>query len=162
MVSRHARVCPVFFEITNHQHLWIGLNDFVDCLHVVIYMLLDIHWSYKNMRFWVGIVRQGLSANQIARCCKLKILEANQFAGFFTLDLFGLLILKPGIDCCIVTFSRLHPTMMGALPFRILVDRFTIFNSNPMQHLRWSSLCQMLANWWRLMTDTGVLYQTLS
>ena len=47
---------------------------------------------------------------------------------------------------------------------------FTIFNSRPMKHLRWSSLCQMLANGWRLLTVvtksvilkvTGYLYPTL-
>ena len=31
-----------------------------------------------------------------------QILLANQFAGFFTFDLFGLLILTPGIHCYIV------------------------------------------------------------
>ena len=82
-------------------------------------MLLDIHWSYKNMSFWVGIVRNGLSANLIAKCFELKkyqvdflyvvsrlplklqkyyswvgydtkiiLASANQFAVFFTFDLF--------------------------------------------------------------------------
>ena len=33
-----------------------------------------LHWSYKNI-FWAGIVRHSLSANQIARCFKLKKLK---------------------------------------------------------------------------------------
>ena len=78
------------------------------------------------------IVWHRLSANQIVRCFKLKkrknymryqvdfllslklqkisyyfglcwkILLANQFAGFFTFDLFDLLILIPGVHCYIV------------------------------------------------------------
>ena len=36
-------------------------------LQVVICILLDIHWSYKNMLFWAGIVRHSLSSSQIAR-----------------------------------------------------------------------------------------------
>ena len=35
--------CPKLSEITNHQYLWKGLSDFVDFLHVVICILLDIH-----------------------------------------------------------------------------------------------------------------------
>ena len=64
--------CPKFSEVTNHQFLWKGSCDFVDFLQVVICILLDIHWSYKNMLFWAGIVRHSLSANQIVRCFKLK------------------------------------------------------------------------------------------
>ena len=44
-------------------------------LHVVICILLDIHWSYKNMLFWAGIVRHRLSFNQIVRCFKRNKLE---------------------------------------------------------------------------------------
>ena len=51
------------------------LSDFVDFLHVAIYMLLDIHWIYKNMPFLVGIVRHWLSTNQVARCFKFTKLE---------------------------------------------------------------------------------------
>ena len=51
------------------------LSDFVDFLHVAIYMLLDIHWIYKNMLFLVGIVRHWLSTNQVARCFKFTKLE---------------------------------------------------------------------------------------
>ena len=109
--------------------LWKGLSDFIDFLHVIICILLDIHWSCKNMVFWAGIVRHRLSANQIVGCFELKILKsymryqvdfllplnlqkiscyfglccklllANQFAGFFTFDLFNLLILIPGVHC---------------------------------------------------------------
>ena len=77
------------------------------------------------MLFWVDIVRHRLSAYQAVRCFKLtkldnymryqvdfllplklqkyavlgydpKVLLANQFAGFFTIDLFDMLILIPG------------------------------------------------------------------
>ena len=64
-----------FSEITNGQYLWKELSDFADFLDVVICILLDIHWSYKNMLFLTGIVRHRLSTNQIVRCFKLKKLE---------------------------------------------------------------------------------------
>ena len=93
--------------------------------------VMDIHWSYQNLLFRAGIVWYRLSANQIFRCFKLrklknymryqvdfllplklqkiyffglcqKILWANQFPGFFTFDLFDLLILIPGGHCYIV------------------------------------------------------------
>ena len=35
--------CPKFSEITNCQYVCIGFSDFVDFLHVVIWILLDIH-----------------------------------------------------------------------------------------------------------------------
>ena len=84
------------------------------------------------MLFWAGIIRHSLSANQIVRCFKrkklqkdmrypvdvllplnleeiyailcddLKILLANQFAGFLTFGLFDLLNLILGIYCYIV------------------------------------------------------------
>ena len=96
------------------------------------FILLDIHWSYKNMLLWVGIARSRLSTNQILRCFKQEKLEnhmrchvdfllllelqknhafwgydpqnllADLFTGFFTFELFDLLILIPGIHCCIV------------------------------------------------------------
>ena len=69
---------PKFSETTDQQYLWIGLSDFVGFLQVVIWILLDIHWSYKNMLFWAGIIRHSLSANQIVRCFKLKKLESNR------------------------------------------------------------------------------------
>ena len=59
--------CPKFSELTNCQYLWKRLNDFVGFLHAVICILLDIHWSYKNMLFQAGIVRHRLSANRIVR-----------------------------------------------------------------------------------------------
>ena len=71
----HGPTCPKFPEATNHQYLWKGSCDFVDFLQAVICILLDIHWSYKNMLFWAGIVRHSLSANQIVRCFKLKKLK---------------------------------------------------------------------------------------
>ena len=51
------------------------MNDFVDFLYEVVSILLDIHWSYKNMLLLASIVRRRLSANQIARCFKLKNLK---------------------------------------------------------------------------------------
>ena len=71
----YGLACSKLSEATNRQFLWKGLSDFVDFLQVVICILLDIHWSYKNMLFWVGIVRHSLSANQIVRCFKLKKLK---------------------------------------------------------------------------------------
>ena len=102
--------------------------------HVVIFILLDIHWSYQHLLFWASIVRQRLSANQIVRCFKLKKLEnylryqvdfllplklqkicyfglcckillANQFAEFFTFNLFYLLIVVQRVHCYIVLVS---------------------------------------------------------
>ena len=113
--------------LTNDLMSWAHwLNNF--CVLTV----MDIHWSYQNLLFWAGIVWHRLSANQIVRCFELKklkncmryqvdfllplklqkisyyfglcwkILLANQFAGFFTFDLFDLLILIPGVHCYIV------------------------------------------------------------
>ena len=63
----------------NHQYLWKWLCNFVNFLHLVfciaICILLDIHGSYKNMLFLVGITRHRLSANQIVKCFKLKKLK---------------------------------------------------------------------------------------
>ena len=39
-----------------------------------------------------------------------------------------------------------HVTMLG-----IFVDHVTIFNSSPVQHLRWSSLSQKIGNDWKLL-----------
>ena len=58
---------PKFSKITNCQYPWKGLSGFVDFFHAVIWILSDIHWSYKNRLFWAGIVRHRLSANQIVR-----------------------------------------------------------------------------------------------
>ena len=74
----YGLACPKFSETTDQQYLWIGLSDFVGFLEVVIWILLDIHRSYKNMLFWAGIIRHSLSANQIVRCFKLKKLESNR------------------------------------------------------------------------------------
>ena len=57
--------CTKFSEITNRRYLRNRFSDFVDFLHVVICILLDIHWSCKNMLFWVGTVRHRFSANHI-------------------------------------------------------------------------------------------------
>ena len=113
----YGPACLKFSEITNRQYLWKGFSDFVDFFHAVMCILLDIHWSYKKMLFWVNTVRYRIPANQIVRCFKLKNskciwctklafcyhwsyekyailsygpnnLLANQFAEFFTFDLF--------------------------------------------------------------------------
>ena len=47
--------CPKFSEITNYQHLWWRLSDFVDFLPVVICILFDIRWSYQNLLFWLAL-----------------------------------------------------------------------------------------------------------
>ena len=73
----YGPTCPKFSEATHHQYLLKGSSDFVDFLQVVICILLDIYWSYKNMLFWAGIVMHSLSANQIVRCFKLKKLKKN-------------------------------------------------------------------------------------
>ena len=111
------------------------LMNWADWLNICVLRVMDIHWSYQYLLFWTGIVWHRLSANQIVRCFKLKkckncmryqvdvllplklqkisyyfglcqkILLANQFAWFFTFDLFDLLILIPGVHCYIVLVS---------------------------------------------------------
>ena len=124
----HGPACPKFSEATNHQCIWKWLCDFVDFLLVVICMLLDIHWNYKNMLFWTGIVRHSHSVNQNVKCFKLKKLKkdmmyqvdfllplrleeilcynpktllVNQFAEYFSFGLFDLLNVMPGVHCYI-------------------------------------------------------------
>ena len=101
-------------------------------MHVVICILLEIHWSYKICYFWLllsGIDSQSIRLTDILNLknsktiwgtklifCYLwsytkyhailgydpqKIL-ANQFPGFFTFDLFDLLIWIQGVHCYIV------------------------------------------------------------
>ena len=64
----YCPACPKFSEITNRQYPW-------KVILLIFCMFLDIHKSYKNMLFWVVIVRHMLSTNQIVRCFKLKRLE---------------------------------------------------------------------------------------
>ena len=71
----YGPACPKFSEATNHQYLWKWSCEFVDFVLAVICILLDIHWNYKNMLFWAGIVRHRLCANQFVRCFKLKKLK---------------------------------------------------------------------------------------
>ena len=112
--------------LTNDLMNWADwLND------ICVLRVMDIHWSYQNLLFWAGIVWYRLSENQIVRCFKLKklksymkyqvdfllplkvqklyyfglcreILLANQFPGFFTFDLFDVLILIPGVHCIVL------------------------------------------------------------
>ena len=116
--------------LANYLMNWADwLND------IFILRVVDIHWSYQNLLFWADIVWYRLSANQIGRYFKLKNLKnymryhvdflllmklqkryyfglclkivlPNQFAGFFTFDLFDLLILIPGVHCYIVLVSK--------------------------------------------------------
>ena len=79
----YGPTCPKFPEATNHQYLWKGSCNFVDFLQAVICILLDIHWSYKNMLFWAGIVRHRLSANQIVRYFKLKTWKLYEVSSWF-------------------------------------------------------------------------------
>ena len=65
----------MFSEATNHHYLWKGPCNIVDFLQLGIFILLDVHWSYVNIMFWVGILRHSLSTNQIVRCFKLKKLK---------------------------------------------------------------------------------------
>ena len=111
------------------MYLTNDLMNWTDWLNeICILRVTDIRWSYQNLLFWTGIVWHRLSANQIVRCFKLKklnymryqvdfllplkvqkisyyfrlcwkILLVNQFAGFFTFDLFDLLILIPLLHC---------------------------------------------------------------
>ena len=74
-VLSYGPAYPKFSEATNHQYLWKWSCAFVDFLLVVICILLDIHWNYKNMLFWAGIVRHSHSVNQIVKCFKLKKLK---------------------------------------------------------------------------------------
>ena len=71
----YGPTCPKFSEETNHQYLWKWSCEFVDFLLVVICILLDIHWNYKNMLFWSSIARHSHSVNQIVKCLKLKKLK---------------------------------------------------------------------------------------
>ena len=87
----YGPACPKFSEATNHQYLWKGSCGFVICI------LLDIHWSYKNMLFWAGIVRHSLSTNQTVRCFKLKKLKKDMM---YQVDFFLPLKLKE-ILCCL-------------------------------------------------------------
>ena len=100
--------------------------------HICVLRVMYIHWSYQNLLFLADIVWYRLSANQIVRCFKLKklincvryqvdfllslklqkisyyfglcwkIFLVNQVAGFFTFDLFDLLMWIPGVHCYIV------------------------------------------------------------
>ena len=97
----------------------------------------------KICYFWAGIVWHRLSANQIVRCFKFeklknhmsyqvdfllplklkkksyyfglcwKILLGNHCAGYFTFDLFDLLIFIPGVHCYIVLVCPLFVLQKG-------------------------------------------------
>ena len=128
--------------LTNDLMNWANwLND------ICVLRVMDIHWSYQNLLFWAGIVWHRLSANQIVRCFKLKklknymryqvdfllplklqkisyyfglcwkVLLANQFAGFFTFNLFDLLILIPEVHCYIVLVFYWLPEIKARLNF---------------------------------------------
>ena len=79
----YGPACPKFSETANCQYLWKGLSDFV----------------YYQVDFLLPLKLQKIS-------CYFgydpKKLFANLFAGFFTFDLFDLLILIPGVRCYIV------------------------------------------------------------
>ena len=71
----YGPACPKFSEIIDHQYLWKGVSDFVDFLHSVICILLDIHWSYKNMLFCFGTVSHRLQPTRLSDVLKLKNLK---------------------------------------------------------------------------------------
>ena len=139
--------------LTNNLMNWADwLNGFC------VLRVMDIHWNYQDLLFWAGIVWHRLSVNQIVRYFKLKkiknymrcqvdfllplklqnicyfglchkIFLANQVAGFFTFDLFDLLILMPEVHCL------LH----GILFFILLVNSIVLlhwffFNSIVLLH----------------------------
>ena len=98
----------------------------VTVLSAFICMLLDIHWSYKNMLFLGGILKHRFSANRIFKCFKLKKLENYKWyqvdfllplkpqkisvSRIFDFDLFDLLILILGVHCYIVlVYILFHP-----------------------------------------------------
>ena len=122
---------PKFSEITNWQYLWKGLSDFVGFLHVVICILLISLEATIICYFGLALSGIGYQRIRLSDVLNLKnmktvwgdksifcfhwsykkyaildydptILLANQFAGFFTFDLFELLILIPVVYCCIV------------------------------------------------------------
>ena len=126
VLEQYGPACPNFSEITNRQYLWRG---WVILLTFCKYLLASCWISIEATK----ICYFGLSGNQIIRCFKLKKLEnlryqvdcllplklqkiscyfgishqmllVNPFAGFFTFDLFDLLILILGIYCYIVLF----------------------------------------------------------
>ena len=135
----------------NQVYFTNDLMNWADWLNdICIPRVMDIHWSYQNLLFWAGIVWHRLSANQIVRCFKLKklknymryqvefllplklqkiyyfglcrkILLANHFAGFFTFDLFDLLILIPGVHCYIVLVN-LVPNFIVFLQVHIIFN----------------------------------------
>ena len=126
--------------LTNDLINWADwLND------ICLLRVMDIHWSYQNFAIlgWHRLV-----GNHIVRCFKLKklknymryqvdfllplklqkisyyfglcwkILLANQFAEFFTFDLFCMLILIPGVHCYIVLV--VHEFMSFSMVLSIL------------------------------------------
>ena len=107
----YGLACPKFSEATNHQYLWKWSCDFVDFLLVVICILLDIHWNYKNMLFWAGIVRHSHSVNQIVKCFKLKKLKKDMM---YQVDF--LLPLKPEEILC---YFGLHWTLSYFILWKI-------------------------------------------
>ena len=110
--------------------------------NICVLKVMESHWSYQNMPFWVGIVWHMLSVNQIVRYFKLKklksymryqvdflfplklqkisyyfglfqkILSANQLAGFFTFDICDLLILILEVHCYILLVNGWHLPML--------------------------------------------------
>ena len=60
---------------SNKSPISLKMVVWICWLLVVICIFLDIHWNYKNMLFWAGIVRHSHSVNQIVKCFKLKKLK---------------------------------------------------------------------------------------
>ena len=127
----YCPACPKFSEITNRQYLWKAFSDFVDFLHVVICILLDIHWSYKICYFGLALSSINSQPTRFSDVLNLKNSKtmwgtklifcyhwsyekyanlgygpqkflADQFAEFFTFDVFNLLILVQRVHCYIV------------------------------------------------------------
>ena len=144
--------------------------DWADWLNICILRVMNINWSYQNLLFWAGIVWRRLSGNQIVRCFKLKklkncmsyqvdillplelqkisyyfglcwkILLASQFSGFFTFDLFDLLILVPGVHCYIilVLINTYHLLVIQILGLKAEDNCFFLFR------FHWQKLLEKL------------------
>ena len=173
--SWYGPACPKFSEATNHQYLWKGLSDFVDCLQVVICVLLDIHGSYKNMLLWAGIVRQSLSTNQIVRCFKLKKLKNNEVSSWFfasievrrNIKLF--LVMTPKYSWSYITLAYLMPEayskpyqiscMLGHIENPCIVR--TVY-SGIFRYIQWhSAILSHFQAYWRTLVHVKAYFQAL-
>ena len=64
--------CSKFSKATNQQYLRKGSLDFVHFLQVVIWILLDIHWSHKNGYFGLALSDIGSHPIRLLNALNLK------------------------------------------------------------------------------------------